>query len=295
MNSKEILITAYHEAGHALVAAAMPGNDPVQKITILPRGKALGYTMVMPDQDKYSQTRGQLLDQLAYTLGGRAAEELIFHDPTTGAGNDIEKATKLARAMVTQFGMTEALGAVRYGAGDHEPFVGMEMSNPSTISPATAAMIDAEISSLINTAHQEAFDSLVENREILDELVRQLLDQETLVKEQVAEIFEPLKLRPERPAWTGSPTRQPSSVPPIPEPDVPEPDLDDLGEDSSAKPKEPSQGDGGSVVAARAQELEEIAKKYGAEAPPAKTDEPMGPGTWIDPQSPDDFPPPTKK
>jgi len=227
MNAKEILITAYHEGGHALVAAAMPGNDPVQKITILPRGQALGYTMVMPDQDKYSQTRGQLLDQLAYMLGGRAAEELIFHDPTTGASNDIEKATKVARAMVTQFGMTESLGAVRYGSDDREPFLGMEMGQSSTISPQTAAVIDAEVANLINNAHQEAFDTLVDNRDVLDELVRQLLEHETLDKEQVAAVFSALKMRPERPAWTGSESRQPSSIPPVPAPDIPEPNLDD--------------------------------------------------------------------
>ena len=226
MNAHEILVTAYHEGGHALVAAAMPGNDPVQKITILPRGQALGYTMVMPDQDRYSQTRGQLLDQLAYMLGGRAAEELIFHDPTTGASNDIEKATKVARAMVTQYGMTESLGAVRYGSDDHQPFVGMEMGHAATISPATAATIDAEVAALINNAHQEAFDTLVANREILDELVRQLLDQETLDKEQVATIFAGLKMSPPRGAWTGSPTRLPSDIPPVPAPDIPEPDLD---------------------------------------------------------------------
>ena len=227
MNAHEILITAYHEAGHALVASAMPGNDPVQKITILPRGQALGYTMVMPDQDKYSQTRGQLLDKLAYMLGGRAAEELIFHDPTTGASNDIEKATKVARAMVMQFGMTESLGAVRYGSDDREPFLGMEMGQTSTISPQTAAIIDAEVSKLINNAHQEAFDALVENREILDELVRQLLEHETLDKEQVNTVFAGLKMRPARPAWTGSDTRQPSDIPPVPAPDIPEPNLDD--------------------------------------------------------------------
>ena len=227
MSAHEILITAYHEGGHALVAAAMPGNDPVQKITILPRGQALGYTMVMPDQDKYSQTRGQLLDQLAYMLGGRAAEELIFHDPTTGASNDIEKATKVARAMVTQFGMTESLGAVRYGSDDDEPFVGMEMGRSSTISPQTAAIIDEEVASFINNAHQEAFDTLVDNRDVLDELVRQLLEFETLDKEQVAAVFANLKMRPERPAWTGSDSRQPSSIPPVPAPDIPEPNLDD--------------------------------------------------------------------
>lgn len=220
MNERELLITAYHEGGHALVAAAMPGTDPVQKVTILPRGRALGYTMVMPDDDKYSQTRGELLDQLAYMLGGRAAEELVFHDPTTGAGNDIEKATKLARAMVTEYGMTETLGAVKYGTGDHEPFLGRDYSSDSrTYSEAIAAQVDAEVSALISNAHQEAYDVLNANRAVLDELVRQLFEKETLDKEQVAKIFEPLDRRPKRPAWTGSQTRMPSEVPPVDPPE----------------------------------------------------------------------------
>ncbi|MGL4832009.1 MAG: ATP-dependent zinc metalloprotease FtsH [Propionibacteriaceae bacterium] len=222
MDDRERLITAYHEGGHALVAAAMPGNDPVQKITILPRGRALGYTMVMPDEDKYSQSRGQLLDQLAYMLGGRAAEELIFHDPTTGASNDIEKATKVARAMVTQYGMSEKIGAVRLGPGDAEPFLGMQMGGGSSrdYSEDIAGIVDDEVAKLISTAHQEAFDALVENREVLDELARQLLEQETLDKAAVAKIFEPLKRREPRPSWTGSATRIPSDIPPI---DVPAP------------------------------------------------------------------------
>ena len=221
MNERELLITAYHEGGHALVAAAMPGTDPVQKVTILPRGRALGYTMVMPDDDKYSQTRGELLDQLAYMLGGRAAEELVFHDPTTGAGNDIEKATKLARAMVTEYGMTETLGAVKYGSGDQEPFLGMNYGAGSTreYSEAVAADIDSEVAKLINTAHQEAFDVLTTNRGVLDELVRQLFEKETLDKEQVAKIFESLQRWPKRPAWTGSDTRKPSDVPPVEPPE----------------------------------------------------------------------------
>lgn len=220
MNERELLITAYHEGGHALVAAAMPGTDPVQKVTILPRGRALGYTMVMPDDDKYSQTRGELLDQLAYMMGGRAAEELVFHDPTTGAGNDIEKATKLARAMVTEYGMTEELGAVKLGSGDHEPFLGRDYGGQSReYSEAVAAKVDAEVSRLIATAHQEAFDVLETNREVLDELVRQLFEKETLDKEQVAKIFEPLKRWPKRPAWTGSESRKPSEIPPVDPPE----------------------------------------------------------------------------
>ncbi len=196
----------------------MPGNDPVQKVTILPRGRALGYTMVMPDADKYSQTRGELLDQLAYMLGGRAAEELVFHDPTTGASNDIEKATGVARAMVTKFGMTERLGAVKLGSDNDEPFLGLQAGMTSghrDYSEEVAAAIDAEVAALINNAHQEAFDVLDENRAVLDELVRQLFEKETLDKEQVARIFVPLKKHDKRPAWTGSQSRQPSDVPPI--------------------------------------------------------------------------------
>ena len=223
MNDRERLITAYHEGGHALVAAAMPGNDPVQKVTILPRGRALGYTMVMPDDDKYSRTRGELLDQMAYMLGGRAAEELIFHDPTTGSQNDIEKATKVARAMVTQYGMSERIGAVQLGGGDSEPFAGKRGTDSSVdYSQHSAAIIDQEVAAMIHAAHQEAFDVLQENRDVLDELVRQLFSRETLNKAEVAEIFQPLRRRQKRPAWTGSEARIPSTVPPVEVPPAPD-------------------------------------------------------------------------
>ncbi|MFW6772784.1 ATP-dependent zinc metalloprotease FtsH [Nocardioides sp. CPCC 205120] len=215
MNEHEKLITAYHEGGHALVAAALPGTDPVHKVTILPRGRALGYTMVLPDEDKYSQTRSEMLDKLAYMLGGRAAEEMIFHDPTTGAGNDIEKATSLARAMVTQYGMTERLGAIKLGDSGGEPFLGRDMGHQRNYSEDVAAMVDDETKKLLATAHQEAFDILEENRDVLDALVLALLDKETLDKAEIAAIFEALRRRPVRPAWTGSPTRNPSAIPPV--------------------------------------------------------------------------------
>jgi cell division protease FtsH len=218
MSEKEKLITAYHEGGHALVAAALPGNDPVHKVTILPRGRALGYTMVLPDEDKYSQTRSELLDRLAYMLGGRAAEEMVFHDPTTGAGNDIDKATSVARAMVTEYGMTERLGAIKLGDNSSEPFLGRDMGHQRNYSEDIAAIVDSETKSLLANAHQEAFDILVENRDVLDDLVTELLDKETLDKAQIAQVFEPLRRRPVRPAWTGSPTREPSMIPPV---DVP--------------------------------------------------------------------------
>jgi cell division protease FtsH len=215
MSDDERRVTAYHEAGHALVAHALPHTDPVHKITIMPRGRALGYTMVLPDDDKYSTTRNQLLDQLAYSLGGRAAEELIFHDPSTGASNDIEKATALARAMVTQYGMTEAIGAIKLGTDASEPFMGRDYGHQRDYSESVAAKVDAEIRNLIETAHQEAFDILVDNRATLDAMVLQLLERETLNKEEIAAIFTKVNSWPRRPAWTGSATRIPSQQPPV--------------------------------------------------------------------------------
>jgi cell division protease FtsH len=215
MDDHEKKNTAYHEGGHALVAAALPGTDPVHKITILPRGRALGYTMVLPDQDKYSETRSQMLNQLAYMMGGRAAEELVFHDPTTGAANDIEKATALARAMVTQYGMTERLGAIRYGQEQGEVFLGRDMGHLRDYSEDIAAVIDAEVRALIDHAHHEAFEILEENRDILDELVLQLLEKETLNKAEVEVIFTDIHVRAPRPAWTGSERRHPSDRPPV--------------------------------------------------------------------------------
>lgn len=215
MSDKEKKITAYHEGGHALVAAASPNSDPVHKITILSRGRALGYTMVLPDEDKYSTTRNEMLDQLAYMLGGRAAEELVFHDPTTGAANDIEKATNLARAMVTQYGMTERLGAIKFGGDNSEPFLGREMAHQRDYSEEVAALVDEEVKKLIETAHNEAWEILVENRDVLDNLVLALLEKETLGKEEIAEIFATIHKRPPRPAWTGSSRRTPSTRPPV--------------------------------------------------------------------------------
>ncbi|BDM73102.1 ATP-dependent zinc metalloprotease FtsH [Streptomyces nigrescens] len=215
MSEKEKKITAYHEGGHALVAAASPNSDPVHKITILSRGRALGYTMVLPDEDKYSTTRNEMLDQLAYMLGGRAAEELVFHDPTTGAANDIEKATATARAMVTQYGMTERLGAIKFGTDNSEPFLGREMGHQRDYSEEVAALVDEEVKKLIETAHNEAWEILVENRDILDNLVLTLLEKETLGKEEIAELFKHVVKRPARPAWTGSSRRTPSTRPPV--------------------------------------------------------------------------------
>ena len=213
MNEHEKKITAYHEGGHALVAAALPNSDPVRKITILPRGRALGYTMVLPEEDKYSKTRNEMLDQLAYMMGGRAAEELVFHDPTTGAANDIDKATSLARAMVTQYGMTERLGSIKFGQEQGEVFLGRDMGHQRNYSEQVAAIVDEEVRSFVETAHSEAFEILVDNRHILDDLVRALLERETLDQSEIAAIFTELRRRPNRPAWTGSPDRRPGNPP----------------------------------------------------------------------------------
>jgi cell division protease FtsH len=213
MSEKEKKITAYHEGGHALVAAALQNTDPVHKITILSRGRALGYTMVLPDEDKYSTTRNEMLDQLAYMLGGRAAEEIVFHDPTTGAANDIEKATSVARAMVTQYGMTERIGAIKLGSENAEPFLGRDMGHQRDYSEEVAGVVDEEVKRLIETAHDEAWQILVDNRGILDDMVLELLEKETLDKAQVADVFAHVRKRPPRPAWTGSAKRSPQAGP----------------------------------------------------------------------------------
>ncbi|MGB3762122.1 MAG: ATP-dependent zinc metalloprotease FtsH [Ornithinimicrobium sp.] len=207
MSAKERKITAYHEGGHALVAAAMRNTDPVSKITILPRGRALGYTMVLPADDKYSTTRNELLDQLAYALGGRVAEEILFHDPTTGASNDIEKATGLARKMVTQFGMSERIGAVKLGSGSGEVFLGKDIGHERDYSEDLAGVVDREVRRLIEAAHDEAWHALNDNRDLLDHLVLVLLEKETLNAEPLAEIFADVVKRPERPVWLSSEER----------------------------------------------------------------------------------------
>ncbi len=173
---------------------------------------------MLPEGDKSSISRNELLNQLAYALGGLAAEQLIFHDPTTGSSNDIEKATKVARAMVTSYGMSERLGAVKLGEDNSEPFLGRDFGHTRNYSEEIAAIIDEEINKLLTNAHQEAFDILVQNRDVLDTLVTELLEKETIDRKGLADIFSEIQMRPERPAWTGSDTRIPSTIPPV---DVP--------------------------------------------------------------------------
>ena len=200
MRDHEKRVTAYHEAGHALCAAAGAYSDPVTKVTILPRGRALGYTQVMPQDDKYSTTRNELLDQLVYAMGGRAAEEIIFRDPTTGASNDIEKATSTARKMVTDYGMTSAVGAVKLGTTENETVLGLNATNRD-FSEEVAATVDAEVRSLLDDAHREAWEILTRNRAVLDQLAEELLSRETLLEKDLERIFAGVVKQPERPLW----------------------------------------------------------------------------------------------
>ena len=215
MKDKEKLITAYHEGGHALAAAAMRHTDPVTKVTILPRGRALGYTMVLPLEDKYSVTRNELLDQLTYAMGGRVAEEIVFHDPTTGASNDIEKATGIARKMVTEYGMSADIGAVKLGSSSGEVFLGRDMGHQRDYSEEIAEKVDLEVRKLIDQAHDEAWKVLNDNRDILDNLAKELLEKETLDHNQLADIFAEVKRLDERPLWLSSTDRPLSDLPPI--------------------------------------------------------------------------------
>ncbi|MCL3861450.1 ATP-dependent zinc metalloprotease FtsH [Actinotalea sp. K2] len=215
MNDKEKKITAYHEGGHALVAAALRYTDPVTKVTILPRGRALGYTMVMPAEDKYSTTRNELLDQLAYAMGGRVAEEIVFHDPTTGASNDIEKATAVARKMVTQFGMSEKIGAIKLGQDSGEVFMGRDMGHGRDYSEQVASVVDTEVRRLIDFAHDEAWEILNHYRHVLDELVLELLERETLNQAELAEVFGAVVKRDPRTVWLSSESRGVSDQPPV--------------------------------------------------------------------------------
>ena len=201
MNDHDKAVTAYHEGGHALAAAALNYTDPVTKVTILPRGRALGYTMVMPIEDRFNKTRNQLLDDLVYSMGGRVAEEIVFRDPSTGPANDIQQATKTARAMVTDYGMSDRIGMVKLGDADTEAFGHGSGEGPRAFSDETAAIIDEEVRRLLDNAMREAWRILSENRAVLDTLASRLLEEETLDEAQLAEIFKDVVKAPERPVW----------------------------------------------------------------------------------------------
>jgi cell division protease FtsH len=187
LSEAERKLTAWHEAGHAVVALRMPGLDPVHKITIVPRGRALGVTASLPEEDRHAYSRDYLIASLAMLYGGRAAEEMIFGPDkiTTGAGNDIERATAMARRMVTQFGMSDRIGPIAIGEGEHEVFLGRELGHRRAVSESVAQQVDAEIKRLLDEAYETALQTLGENRPLLDHIAEALLERETLDREEI--------------------------------------------------------------------------------------------------------------
>jgi len=198
LTEDERKLTAYHEAGHAIVAIKIPGSDPIHKVTIVPRGRALGLTASLPEVDRHNYTKDWLIGSLAMFFGGRVAEEIIFgaDKVTTGAGNDIERATGLARRMVTQFGMSELIGPLAVGDKEQEIFLGREFAQRREISERTAQMVDDEVKRLIDEAYARATMILNENRDLLDRIAQALLDRETIDREDLDRLVKNLPLPP---------------------------------------------------------------------------------------------------
>jgi cell division protease FtsH len=215
ISEQEKKITAYHEGGHTLAAWAMPDIDPVYKVTILARGRTGGHAVAVPEEDKGLRTRSEMIAQLVFAMGGRAAEELVFREPTTGAVSDIEKATQVARAMVTEFGMSSKLGAVKYGTEHGDPFLGRTMGTQPDYSHEVAREIDEEIRKLIEAAHTEAWEILTEYRDVLDALAGELLEKETLHRAELEAIFADVEKRPRLTMFDDFGGRIPSDKPPI--------------------------------------------------------------------------------
>jgi cell division protease FtsH len=215
ISEEERKITAYHEGGHALAAWAMPDLEPVYKLTILPRGRTGGHALVVPEDDKGLMTRSEMIARVVFAMGGRSAEELVFHEPTTGASSDIEQATKIARAMVTEYGMSARLGAERYGREHGDPFLGRTMGTQPDYSIQVATEIDEEVRKLIEAAHTEAWEILRTYRDVLDNLVFELLEKETLTRKELERIFASVEKRPRITAFNDFGGRTPSDKPPI--------------------------------------------------------------------------------
>jgi len=200
MSDREKRIIAYHEGGHALVAHILPNTDPVHKISVIARGQALGYTLTLPEEDKFLMTREELIDELTMLLGGRVAEELIVGDITTGASNDIERATKVARQMVTEYGMSDTIGPLTLGQKQHEVFLGRDFNSQPDYSEHVAFEIDSEVRRMIDEAHDEALEILQEHRAKLDELAGRLIERETIEREEVEAFLSDIPKRPQRDA-----------------------------------------------------------------------------------------------
>ncbi len=189
MSDKEKTVIAYHEAGHALVGHVLPNTDPIHKISIVARGRALGWTLALPTQDRYLQSRSELTDTMAMLLGGRTAEELIFGDPTTGASDDIDRVATIARSMVTEYGMSDSLGPQRLGNKSGEVFLGKDQGHEADYSEDVATQIDSEVRALVEAAHVEAREILALHRSVLDRLAEGLIEHESLEGEALEAIL----------------------------------------------------------------------------------------------------------
>jgi cell division protease FtsH len=217
MSEKERLVTAFHEMGHAIVGHLLPNTDPVHKVSIISRGQALGYTISLPSEDKFLTSRAELTDTMAMTLGGRAAEEIVFGEITTGASNDLEKVTETAKQMVMRFGMSERLGPRVFGHDRSQPFLGREFSSEPDYSDEIAREIDDEIRRIVEAAHQTAKDLLTERRKDLDRISKILLERETIDAEQFVALLEG---KPEDEVFVDD--EEPKQVEPEPEPERPQ-------------------------------------------------------------------------
>jgi cell division protease FtsH len=214
MSEKERLVTAYHELGHAIVGHLLPNSDPVHKVSIISRGQALGYTISLPTEDKFLTTRAELNDTMAMTLGGRAAEEIVFSEITTGASNDLEKVTETAKQMVMRFGMSERLGPRVFGHDRSMPFLGREFSAEPDYSDEVAREIDDEVRRIVEDAHQTSKDILSEHREQLDTISRILLERETIEAEEFIALLEG---KPEDEVFSDEEEAKPPEAPPVEE------------------------------------------------------------------------------
>ena len=200
MSEEEKMNTAYHESGHAVVAKIMPKSDPVHKVTIIPRGRALGLTMQLPEQDRYAYDRVYLMSRIAVLFGGRIAEELFMNQMTTGASNDFERATSMARDMVTRYGMSDALGPMVYGENDGEVFLGRSVTTHKSVSEATMQQVDAEIRRIIDEQYALARKILEENRDKVEAMTKALLEWETIDADQINDIMDGKPPRAPRPS-----------------------------------------------------------------------------------------------
>jgi cell division protease FtsH len=211
MPEEERRNTAYHESGHAIVARLLPKTDPVHKVTIIPRGRALGVTMQLPTEDRYSQDRERLLSMISVLFGGRISEELFMHQMTTGASNDFERATELARRMVTQWGMSDELGTMVYGENEGEIFLGRSIQTHKNVSEATMQKVDAEIRRIIDQQYAVARKLLEGNRDKVEAMTRALLEWETIDADQISDIMEGKPPRPPKPSGSSQKPSKPAS------------------------------------------------------------------------------------